>query len=65
MVELVGSKVSKGAVGVGGVNEEEKLSSSDIRRSMLGEYRTPKVGCRVGYITVYFSHLHVKLYMST
>lgn len=44
MVELVGSKVSKGGGVTVGVNEEDKLSSSDIRRSMLGQYRTPKVG---------------------
>jgi phosphopantetheine adenylyltransferase/dephospho-CoA kinase len=43
MVELVGSKVSAGGVVVGGVNEADKLSSSSIRKSMLGEYRTPKV----------------------
>lgn len=43
MVELVGSKVSKEGTGIGGVNEGDKLSSSDIRRSMLGQYRTPKV----------------------
>ena len=39
MASLVGPKVSSGGV----VNEEEKLSSSDMRRSLLGEYQTPLV----------------------
>lgn len=51
MVELVGSKVSKGGVVTAEVNEEDKLSSSDIRRSMLGQYRTPKV-C-IGWYDMY------------
>ena len=45
MVELVGSEVSARGVVVGGVQEADKLSSSAIRRSMLGEYRAPKVVC--------------------
>ena len=39
MVDLVGSKVSGGGV----VNEGDKLSSSDVRKSLLGVYRTPPV----------------------
>jgi phosphopantetheine adenylyltransferase/dephospho-CoA kinase len=45
MASLVGPKVSSGGV----VNEEEKLSSSDMRRSLLGEYRTPVVDECVEY----------------
>ena len=43
MMELVGSKVSEGGVALERISEENKLSSSDVRRSLLGQYRKPRV----------------------